>query len=82
MEMQVIDVRALRTRRERQITDLEALIEQRRRNVRMTERYIRLFGRCFSNEKLTRLQAHAADVHASIFEMADDLEHLKYQPLY
>lgn len=80
--MRVIDPRALREQRERQIAELEARISQREHTVRATERYIRLWGRCLSSAKLDKLHAHAVDVHRSIFKMQEDLEHLKFKPLY
>lgn len=82
MELQVIDVRELREKRERQIADLEGRIEQRKRNLRITERYLRIFGRCFTALKIARLQIHIMELRQTISEMSKELKQLPYKPLY
>lgn len=68
MEFQVYDISVLIKRRERRLSQIEQNMTRIRRNLTTAERYIRLFGRCFSEAKTYRINAHIADLKQALTE--------------
>lgn len=80
--MTVTDARTLPTevRRQKEAEQLRSLIRTQEEKAQSTERYLRMFGRCMTAERVQMLQRHLQRTIESIWSMRCDLEALQCPP--
>ncbi len=66
MEFEVIDIREREAHRRQKIEWFRRLIDQRRHNAEVVWRYMRIYGRCLSADRVKRLAEHLDEVFESI----------------
>lgn len=76
----IIDYAALREAEQNKIALQEQLIETRTHSAHLTERYIKMFGRCMSESRMTQMQQHLNEQICSIREMEQELAQMQATP--
>lgn len=70
----------MEVRRQKELEQLRNLIRAREERAQSTERYLRMFGKCMTAERVQMLQRHLHRTIDSIWSMRCDLEALQYPP--